>query len=270
MKTIHSRDNAFAKHLIALAHSSRERKKSGHTVLDGAHLVDAYVASPFAANANFSVAIRESAIDSPDAISLLKKLDANTANINLLADALMDEASALDSPASIMAVIDTPPSQPIPADARAVIVCDAVQDPGNVGSILRSAAAFGFTHAFLGAGTAFAWSPKVLRAGQGAHFAVNIVEGGDVAAWLETYRGNTIALVPNKNAATPLAQIDLNAAVAILVGSEGAGLSEDIINAATTRATIPMSGKMESLNAAACAGIAMYEWQRQQTKRNST
>ena len=181
MKTIQSRDNAVAKHLISLATSSRERKKTGHTVLDGAHLVTAYIDAGFIP---YSIAIRESAIASPDAVNLLNMIESKNTALYLMADDIMDKASSLESAASIMAVIDTPPSQSIPHTARAVIVLDNVQDPGNVGSILRSAAAFGITHALLGHGSAQAWSPKVIRAGQGEHFVINIQEFADVAAAL--------------------------------------------------------------------------------------
>lgn len=260
MKTIHSRDNAFARHLIALAHSSRERKKSGHTVLDGAHLVDAFMAS---GRVPLAVVIRESAVDNADALRLIKKIAGQNVDANILADVLVDEASALDSPAAIMAIVDTPAAQPIPADADAVIVLDNVQDPGNVGTILRSAAAFGVRHVLLGQGSAFAWSPKVLRAGQGAHFAINIVEGGDVVGFLKTFAGDSLALVPSQPTTISIMNANLSGPVALLIGSEGAGLAPNVIAAASHRVTIPMPGETESLNAAVCAAIAMYEMRRQ-------
>jgi RNA methyltransferase, TrmH family len=261
MKTIQSRDNTVAKYLINLATSSRERKKAGHSVLDGAHLVIAYIDAGFTP---LSIAIRESAIGSPDAVSLLKIINGKNIALYLMADDIMDKASSLESGASIMAVIDTPPSQSTPHTARAVIVLDNVQDPGNVGSILRSAAAFGIAHALLGHGTAAAWSPKVIRAGQGAHFVVNIEEGADVAVWLKSYPGSRVALVPNDENAAALFTLNLTSPTAFIIGSEGAGISTEVIATATNCASIPMSGKMESLNASACAAIAMYEWHRQQ------
>ncbi len=263
MKTIRSRDNHYVRHLIGLAHSSRERKKSGHTVLDGAHLVDAFLSS---GRLPLSVAIRESAAESADALAVMQrvaKLQSADIEINILADALMNEASGLDSPAAIMAIVETPVSQLIPANADAVVVLDNVQDPGNVGSILRTAAAFGVKHALFGHGTAFAWSPKVLRAAQGAHFVVNIVEGGDVNAFVSTFGGMSLALVPKQDDVQSIASVDLTKPVAFLIGSEGAGLEAAVVAAATHRVTIPMSGKMESLNAAVCAAIAMYEMKRQ-------
>ena len=201
MKTIQSRDNVFAKQLISLATSSRERKKTGHTVLDGAHLVSACIGSGYTPHA---IAIRASAVASADAIALLNMIDGKNIALYALADDIMNKASSLDSAASIMAVIDTPPSQLTPHNANVVIVLDNVQDPGNVGSILRSAAAFGITYALLGHGCAQAWSPKVIRAGQGAHFVINIEESMDVASWLKSYHGSRVALVPNDENAVAL------------------------------------------------------------------
>lgn len=267
MKTIRSRDNDYAKHLIALAHSSRERKKSGHTILDGAHLVEAYIA---AGGTPLSIAIRESALHGADASAIISRVSTAT-DIHLLADALMDEASSLESAASIMALINTPISSAIPANADCVVALDGVQDPGNVGSILRSAAAMGVQHALLGKGTAFAWSPKVIRAGQGAHFVLNIVEGLDLLDWMTNFNGQTLALVPSQTQTQThaLHTLDLKRATALLIGSEGAGLSSAVINRASVLANIPMRGKIESLNAAACAAMALYEMQRQRLQANT-
>ncbi len=257
---IRSRDNPIAKSLIALAHSSRERKKTGRTVLDGAHLVDAFLQSGRLPEV---VVIRESSVGSADAIDLCKQLAAFGIRPAIVTDVLVAEASQLESAAAIMAIVATPQAQSIPLDATAVLVLDNVQDPGNVGAMLRCAAAFGIPHALLGTGTAFAWSPKVLRAAQGAHFVVNIVEGANVAAFLATYRGTSVAMVADASNTARLGDVDLCGPVAILVGNEGAGLSDETIAAATARVTIPMPGQMESLNAASCGAIAMYELCRQ-------
>jgi RNA methyltransferase, TrmH family len=274
MKSISSRDNVFAKHLIGLAHSSRERKKCGQTVLDGAHLVEAWLASTHTAQATQAIAVRESAVESEDAKRIIATVSSSGtgagAVIYLLSDQLMDAASSLDSPANIMAVVNTPAPMAIPPNAQAVIVLDNVQDPGNVGSILRSAAAFGIKHALLGRGTAFAWSPKVLRAGQGAHFALNIVEGADIDEWIASYHGQTVALVPRGDAVVPLVQVAMNKPTAIMIGSEGAGLSASLIENATVRATIPMSAATESLNAAATAAIALYVLRQQRASPTSS
>ena len=260
---IRSRDNQTAKLLIGLAHSSRERKKTGLTVLDGAHLVDAYLGSGGVPQV---VVIRESSMDSADAVGLRSRLVEAGIKPTVMLDALVAEASQLDSPAAIMAIVATPLSKPIPDDASAVLVLENVQDPGNVGALLRCAAAFNVAHVLCGAGTAFAWSPKVLRAAQGAHFVVNIVEGGTIAAFLARYRGASIAMVAHASNTIRLADADLRGPVAILVGSEGLGLSAQTIAAARARVTIPMPGVMESLNAASSGAIAMYELCRQRSR----
>lgn len=267
MKTIRSRDNAFVKQLIALAHSSRERRKAGLTVLDGIHLVRAYLD---AGETPHALAIAETSLQREEVAALLARPAMPT--VNLLADALMAEASALESPAFVMAMVATPATHPTPADAT-VLVLEDVQDPGNVGSLLRSAAAAGVTEVVLSKTTAFAWSPKVLRAGQGAHFSLNIVEGVDVAAFIQGhgghggYSGQSLALVAGGTSVRRLYEVDLLPPTAFLIGNEGAGLSAEVLQAATCSVTIPMPGRAESLNAAAAGAVCLFEMIRQRTAR---
>jgi RNA methyltransferase, TrmH family len=277
-KVLRSRDNPAIKQLLGLVHSARDRKKSGLTVLDGAHLLDAFVATGGTPQAVF---VRESAAQSADVQSLQKKLDRSiqqspqqpvfrqSFELTLVDDRLLAEVSQLASPAAVMAIASTPEARAIATDASAVLVLDNVQDPGNVGAMLRCAAAFGITDVLLGAGTAFAWSPKVLRAAQGAHFSLNLVEGVSVAEFLSRYRGQSLALVPNDRGATELSQVSMRQAVALLVGNEGTGLSAEVMEAASARVCIPMPGTMESLNAASCGAIAMYELSRQRRTATS-
>ncbi len=259
---IRSRDNPFAKRLIGLAHSSRERKKLQQSVLDGAHLVAAYIAANAVPQA---IAIAESAMENADTKRIITALANRQYDMHYLADNLMAAASSLESPAAVIAIITTPPSIPVPADADAVLVLENVQDPGNVGSMLRTAAAAGIRNVVLGAGTAFAWSPKVLRAAQGAHFSLNIEEGADVVSFIRQYQGQSLALVPASSNAKNIYALVLRQPTAFLIGNEGAGLSDECISAATQRVTIPMPGNIESLNAAASAAIAMFEMVRQRT-----
>jgi RNA methyltransferase, TrmH family len=257
VKTIRSRDNAFARQLVALAHSSRERRKSQLTVLDGIHLARAYMDAQGAPHA---IAVAESALDRVEVTELLSHRAA--ANVHVLADALMAEASSLESPAFVMAMVATPAPRPIAADAS-VLVLEDLQDPGNVGSLLRSAAAAGISEILSSKTTAFAWSPKVLRAAQGAHFSLNIVEGADVSSFLKTYCGQSLALVPRGRQVESLYAQNLIGATAILIGNEGAGLSSETIKVSSRLVTIPMPGNMESLNAAAAGAICMFEMVRQ-------
>ena len=154
---------------------------------------------------------------------------------------------------------------PVPPGANLVLALEDIQDPGNVGTLLRSAAAAGAAHVLLSAGCAFAWSPKVLRSAMGAHFALNIVEGADLGAFLGRYRGNSIALDARSGAS--LYDLDLTKPSAFLIGNEGAGLSDALAGTAKVRAHIPMPGRVESLNAATAGSICLFEAVRQRTTK---
>ena len=258
MKTIRSRDNALVKQLVALAHSSRERRKAGLTVLDGIHLVEAYVR---AVGQPIAVMIRESAQHRAEVLSLLSAC--NKASQSMFADALMDSASTLDSPAFMMAIVPTPIAAAIDDNADVVLALEDVQDPGNVGSMCRSAAAAGVRHIALSKTCAFAWAPKVLRAAQGAHFSLNINEGVDLVEFIKRFQGQVLALVPKTKGTKSLFEMDLRGPTLLLIGNEGAGLSQDVERAASHRVTIPMPGKTESLNAAAAGAICLFELVRQ-------
>ena len=263
MKTMRSRDNALVKQLVALAHSSRERKKAGLTVLDGIHLVRAYLD---AVGEPVAVMISESAQHRVEVVELLARCC--NANQAVFADALMESASTLDSPAFMMAIVPTPVAGAMDDRADAVLALEDVQDPGNVGSMLRSAAAAGVRHVALSRTCAFAWAPKVLRAAQGAHFSLNINEGIDLIDFIKRYRGQSLALVARTENAKPLFAMDLNKPTVFLIGNEGAGLSNQAIIGATHRITIPMPGKIESLNAAAAGAICLFELVRQRGLAN--
>jgi TrmH family RNA methyltransferase len=135
-----------------------------------------------------------------------------------------------------------------------MVLLEGVQDPGNVGAIIRSAAAFGAGTVVLDRQCADPWSPKVLRAGQGGHFAVGIRQLDDLVAAVEGRR----LICTVVHGGRPLRQADLSGRVAWAFGSEGAGLSSRMVEAAAERVTIPMAAG-ESLNVAAAAAICLYE-----------
>ena len=128
------------------------------------------------------------------------------------------ELAQLPAAVGLLAVV----AAPVPGIERAADFClllDGVQDPGNVGSMLRSAAAAGVAQVFMSPHCAFAWSPKVLRAGQGAHFHSAIFEGIDLGGWARAYRGKVVAMVAAEG--TSLYEADLSGPVAIAIGNEG-------------------------------------------------
>jgi len=256
MKTVASRDNPGYKAMARLAASGSERRKQGASILDGAHLVAAFLDS--GAQPEEVMVNRAGAAD-PEVARLIER--SAPARVTLLSDALFASLSTVESPTGILARVATPVARAVPADAGLVLALEAIQDPGNVGTLLRSAAAAGAGHVLLSAQCAFAWSPKVLRSAMGAHFALNIVEGADLGAWLGGYRGTSVALAPA--AARSLYDLDLRGPLALVIGNEGAGLAPETLRAAGVRASIPMAGPVESLNAAAAGAICLFEALRQ-------
>lgn len=260
MKTVASRDNAGYKAMARLISSAAERRKTGMSVLDGAHLLGAYLES---GGEPVEIMVSAAGLASREIARLLTR--AKGARVTQLSDALFDALSSVESPTGVIAAIRTPPSRAASIDAKLALLLEDIQDPGNVGTLLRSAAAAGADHVLLSPQCALAWSPKVLRASMGAHFSTNIVERADLAEFLLRYRGQAVALTADGTRS--VYEIDLSGPTALLVGNEGVGLSASVIEASTMRARIPMPGRVESLNAATAGSIALFEAVRQRGAR---
>ena len=173
----------------------------------------------------------------------------------LLPDALFEGLSALESPARLGFVLRLP-AAPAIDPVVASVVLDRVQDAGNVGSILRSAAAFGFGQVLAIKGTAALWSPKVLRAGMGAHFGLRLVEGlvlDDLAALRVPLVGTSLATDQTLHSAR------LPQPCAWVLGHEGQGVAPDLLARCAQVLRIPQPGGEESLNVAAAAAVCLYE-----------
>ena len=254
MKTITSRENPLLKSTRKLAASSKERKKAGKTLLDGIHLVVAYHQ---AGGLPEAVMVSASAQNHPEIQDFLRK--APPENLIVLSDELFRDISTVDTPTGIVALIRI--SQPAEGETDCCALLEDVQDPGNLGSILRSAAAAGIGRVYLSPGCADAWSPKVLRAGMGAHFHLSIHENSDLLAAAQNFPGQVVATT--LGAEKTLFNLDLSGPTAFVIGNEGAGISEDLLAVADSRVTIPMPGTAESLNAAAAAAICFFERVRQ-------
>ncbi len=225
MPRISSSDNPRLKEAARLIASSRERRKSGRCVLEGEHLVDVYCRRYGAPE---SLLVAESAVESPTVRALLARVP--PARTLIVAESAWAELAQLPAAVGLLAVV----AAPVPGVERAADFClllDGVQDPGNVGSMLRSAAAAGVAQVFMSPHCAFAWSPKVLRAGQGAHFHLAIFEGIDLGGWARAYRGKVgrdgrrgrerRCSMPTSPDRWPIA-----------IGNEGAGLSDELVAAA--------------------------------------
>lgn len=250
MNVITSRDNPLVKELRRLSQDSTAYRKLGRVWLEGDHLCRAALARGVRpvhavfAQSQWDIAPRDWTEAAPR----------NT----VLPDALFAEVSGLESPAR-MGFVMTVPVGPDILRHTPTVVLDRVQDAGNVGSILRSASAFGFGQVLAIKGAAALWSPKVLRAGMGAHFGLHLVEGLEPSAldalempWVATssHQGPFLHQL--------LAQQALPMPCAWLMGHEGQGVSPQLADQAVLSVRIAQPGGEESLNVAAAAAICLH------------
>jgi TrmH family RNA methyltransferase len=256
VKLITSRDNPAVKHLHALATSARDRRREAETLLDGAHLLEVALARGVALR---QVVVSESGKALPEIASLLARCAPDV--LIEVPDRVFAHISPVDSPSGVLARIAIPAQPDAGPLVDTCVVLDGVQDPGNLGTILRTAAAVGVEEVLLTPGCAQAWSPRVLRAAMGAHFGLRLREGCDVALALAGFPGAILAA--DLRDAVELYDMDLRLPVAWLFGSEGQGLSPAVAALATRRVRIPMPGGMESLNVGVAAGVCLFEQLRQ-------
>ena len=258
MKRVESRENASFKALRRLVESSRERKKTGLSLLDGPHLVSVYrdhVGPPE------QLVVSAAGLQNREILDILGRTPATDTVV--LGNALFKEISPVMNPTGIVGVVKTPSPGPVPAKLDTCIMLEDLQDPGNLGSILRSAAAAGIKHVLLSHRSVHAWSPRVLRAGMGAHFMLQVYEHVDLVATAGAFGGTVLAT--SADARHSLYATDLTGAVAILFGNEGAGISEALRKKAHAEIAIPMPGNTESLNVAAAVAVCLFERVRQVT-----
>lgn len=256
MKVVSSRSNPVFKALLKLKSSAHARRVRATALLEGAHLVAAYldrVGPPRL------LVVGQSAMQGAEVQALRQRVEPRLCV--LLDDSLARELSSVSSPPGIFAEVDIPAPVSVPSSAEGCVLLENIQDSGNVGSILRSAAAAGLSHVLLSDGCADAWSPRVLRAAMGAHFYLNIVEHADLTDFARSYRGQVVALM-GRGPATVF-EIDLTRPTAIVAGNEGAGISAALAGEADVQASVPMPGGVESLNVGAAAAVCFFERLRQ-------
>lgn len=259
MKHISSRDNPLYKELKQLASSASARKKAGKTLLDGVHLCQAFFQHRGAPE---MCIVSESCVEHYEVADIVASCEARATNCIVLPDNLYQALSQVENGIGVLFVVEAHQKQvPSRLSVNAVLL-DNLQDPGNLGSILRSAAGAGIQQVFCSSGSASAWSPKVLRAGMGAHFLLDIYEGVDLQALMQASSIPVLATSSHTN--TTIYQINLNRPLAWLFGHEGQGVAAELMALASDTVTIPQKSEIESLNVAASAAICFFEQVRQQ------
>jgi RNA methyltransferase, TrmH family len=247
---ISSRDNPLLKELKRLAHGSTDYRRIGRFWAEGDHLVRAALLRGVRPDIGiFSESFWPQAHEKYGQVAIK--------NI-VISDPLYDTLSALESPARMGFVFGLPPLVLVNVDAATVIL-DRVQDAGNVGAILRSASAFGFKQVIALKGTAALWSPKVLRAGMGAHWGLQLLESADLAVLdqltlpllvTSSHRGEYLHQLLQKK--------ELPMPCTWALGHEGQGICAELEARATHHVRIAQPGGEESLNVATAAAICLH------------
>jgi RNA methyltransferase, TrmH family len=253
LKIISSRDNAVVKRFAALSRSAPARKRDGMCLLEGEHLAQSYVqrVGPLEL-----IALRDDGALSAAQLALAEQ----ATEAVKVAPTLFDSLSTLTSPSGVLAIAKVPLTA-VMATSGFVLALDAVQDPGNVGTLIRTAAAAGVAQVWLSEGCAFAWSVKTLRAAQGAHFHTQVLEDVDLPAALAAFAGERWATLPRDTGgvkAISLFDATFSKNNALVLSNEGHGLSAAILPALSGGLRIPMAAGVESLNVATAGAIVLY------------
>ncbi len=254
MRTITSAANPALKRWRSLLGDAAARREHGEFVIEGPHLVEEALRRGVRPG---SLIVAETALAQPGTAALAGRLVGDAVGVEVLADRLFESLFDVSAARGIAACVAIPDA---PVDLQAFGQCvllEQVQDAGNVGTILRSAAAFGIDCVVLDEASADPWSPKCVRAAQGAHFALRLLRTAKLAGMLQRRGGRILATVPAGG--TPLHEVALEEPLAWLFGSEGRGLSAEMLALCTDRVSIPMQGAAESLNVAMAASICFYE-----------
>ncbi len=275
-EAISSAENQWLKRFRAALRSSVP-EPDGWLGLEGPHLVEEAIASGLeleaillsASGEHHMVRTQLASSASPGATSLK--------NVRILrtSDKLFAGVAGTETPQGIAVLVRAPNrafEQLLAGDVPLVVVLVGVQDPGNVGTVVRSAEAFGATGVLATRGTAHPWSPKALRASAGSALRLPVMSGIAAPAALAQLRVMGLSLLaasvePVAASSVSPAASDLRGPCAILIGNEGAGLPEEIARSADARLQIPIASSVESLNAAVAASVLLYEAARQRGSR---
>lgn len=245
MSVLRSRDNPQVKRWAKLARESRLRRSEGRALIEGRHLLEAFLSRRLKPAA---VLATEAALADAETASLVRRSGMTPV---MLSESAFKAIADAETPQGLAAEI------PIPSIRRegASVFLEGVQDAGNVGAIVRSAAAFGAGAVIVDRACADPWSPKVLRAGMGGHFLLQVLQVDELGAALESFPGRLVCTVARGGA--PLSTADLSGKIGWIFGSEARGVSPPIMEMAALRVTIPV--QIESLNVAAAAAVCLYQ-----------
>lgn len=253
---ITSSSNAKIKLVRSLQGRSRQRKTENAFIAEGVRLVEEAVEEAWPMEfVLFDETLSERGL------ALVKQLKEKVdLDISQIPPDLMAEISDTETPQGILAVLSSQ-RLPLPQPPSFLLIADQIRDPGNMGTLLRTAEAAGADGVLLAPGTVDAFSPKVVRAGMGAHFRLPVLDH----SWeeIQSITKDLTVFLAESGEGQALWRVDFQQPLALLIGGEAFGASPQGRSLATQKVTIPMPGRAESLNAAIAAGIIIAEVLRQ-------
>ncbi|MFC5712727.1 TrmH family RNA methyltransferase [Thalassorhabdus alkalitolerans] len=247
MKRIESAKNPKIKHIKRL-HKRKQREKDNQFFIEGPHLVEEAL--------HYEAAVQEVFLE--EEFSVPSSWDFKDIPVTFVPEAVMKEMSATETPQGVAAVCNMTAVSNLTLEQGRYLFIDGIQDPGNLGTIIRTADAAGLTAVILGEGTVDLYNDKVLRSTQGSVFHLPIVRG-DLEDWVEKCKKKNIPVFGTGiEMGTTHTAIEPQETFALLIGNEGSGVSEFLLAKSDQNLYIPIHGKAESLNAAVAAGILLY------------
>lgn len=260
MKKISSAQNPLVKKLVQLSEKQSFRNKQKMTIIEGAHLTAEWLKC-FGVP-DFCV-ISSSSKRSEEVEAIIQKCEELNTEIIELEAKIYSKISPVIEGVGVLFVVKIPKNQGANFCEDSIIL-DRVQDPGNLGTILRSAVGFGVKQIICSKGTVSAWSPKVLRAGMGAHFQLEIFENEDLKEVIENLKVPTFAT--SLKAQKIIYDEDFTTKTTWVFGNEGTGVSSELLSKVKNQVIIPQTGEIESLNVAMAATVCLAEQARQRLK----
>lgn len=251
---LESKDNPKIKHLRGLIEQNSYRKKQGQTVLEGTHLCLAWLAEDRKIKSIFTT---EQALSHPDFDRIAEQYQGA---VFVIGESLYKDLSTLGTTLACLAIVDLPTSRNALDFTADTLILENIQDPGNVGTLLRSAAAAGIRQIVCTKGSASLWSPRVLRAGMGAHFSLHTYENVALEDILSQFK--IPVYVTSSHESESLYTKDLTQSCVWILGNEGQGVS-DYALAHAQAVSIPQPGGQESLNVAIAGSVCFFEMVRQ-------
>ena len=256
MTKITSSQNPKVKLVRTLLGRAKERREAGAFVVEGVRLIEEAEARGW----KFQFALYDDSLNERGS-SLVEQLFARDMDVEEVSEHVMKSLSDTETPQGILAVLELN-QLPNPDAPDFILIPDQIRDPGNLGTLLRTAAATGIQAVFLPPETTDAFAPKVVRSGMGAHFRLPIQS----MKWEKIRReikGLQVYLADMDG--TSCWETDLRRPLALIVGSEAEGASQEARELATQKISIPMSGDIESLNASVAGSVLMFEVVRQRS-----